>query len=853
MEPQSADELARENARLRRALEDARRYDPLTNLLARDAFYADAEKALAAHPDEPLAVVCFDICRFKLINDLGGLDGGDELLRCFAQSLSACYRSKGEALVARLGGDVFAVLAPDEPIEAIEAVLAEVAEACSGHFNVVAVAGVYRIEDRTLPVGIMCDRALMALRSAKGSYFGRVSFFEPGLREALVDERAVQDGIETALAEDQIVPFFQPKCDMRTGKIVGAEALVRWCHPKRGIVPPVEFIPLLERNGFIRALDLRVWEKTAAWIADLIARGIEPVPVSVNVSRADIEGMDVRAELEGIVARYGIEASLLEVEITESAYVDHRDRIIEASEALMASGFTVLMDDFGSGYSSLNMLKDISVNVLKVDMRFLDRTDRRSRDIMESVVHMARWLNLPVIAEGVETDDQVDFLLDVGCSFAQGFLFYRPMDPDAFAAILADGTNVEHGGMDSRLAADAQDTFDFRDLLHEDVISDRMLSHILGAVALYSYDGGNLRAVRGNRAYRHLVGTESLADSVFERIHPDDRALLADAVERARRSRDDGSVEVVVRSIAGGRVRWFELHLFCLYAYGESDLFYSSVSDVTARMEDVEALRMSERRFEIAMEATGLVVFELDIPTRLVRYSAYSQSMLGFDVPQMEAPEGFIDQGIIDPMSVGDFRAAYEAIFRGEDRATTVVRAHMPDGDITWNRVTLMAVRDAAGVASKAVGLVENVTREKEMELTLGQQVLARLSDKNQRELIDLIRGSVSYGLVGRYIEPDFPLYFASVDFIALLGYDSYADYLEHTGGITRGVVAEAERVEGPMIRRRPGDSYVERYHLIRKDGSRILVEDRGRIVRTDEGRAASVSINVVLPEDEGA
>ncbi|MEF9876742.1 MAG: EAL domain-containing protein [Gordonibacter sp.] len=725
MDQRSLDALEQENAELRRRLDEACRFDPLTGLLSKGFFYEAVSELLRQAPSTSFSIVCFDICRFKLVNDLEGMEQGDRLLCAFADALQAQYPSQGDTFVARLGGDLFAVCVPSRSKDLVERELAAVCAACPPSFNVFAVAGVYRIKDRGLSVGLMCDRAMMALHAVKGSYFGRISEYEPGLRDALVTERMVQDGIEAALDADQIEPFFQPKCDIRTGKIVGAEALVRWRHPERGLVSPAEFVPILERSGFIRALDVRVWEKTVAWMADLAASGIEPVPVSVNVSRADIDGMDVCAVLGEIVARYGIDPALLEVEITESAYVDQHNNIVEASDRLMNSGFTVLMDDFGSGYSSLNMLKDISVNVLKIDMRFLDRTDRRSRDIMESVVHMAHWLGLPVIAEGVETDDQVEFLLDVGCVFAQGYLFYRPMDADSFVAILADGSNVDRRGMGRRLAEGSSTVFDFKDLLHEDVLSDRMLSNILGAVVLYSLEGDTLRVVRCNPAYRHLVGWEMREDQVQEvldSIHPEDRAVLLDAAKLARQAQDDEGAEAIVRRLNRDGVQWLELHLFHLYASGEADVLYASVADVTRRMEDLEALRMSEHRFELAMKATGLVVFELDVESRTARYSEYTQKAFGLDAPVSNAPEGIIGQGTVDDVSVDDFRAMYEAIYRGEDRASSVVRVHMADGSLAWSRITLMAVKGHAGKASKAVGMVENVTREKEMELTLGLQ-----------------------------------------------------------------------------------------------------------------------------------
>ncbi|WP_281654803.1 sensor domain-containing phosphodiesterase, partial [Eggerthella sinensis] len=462
----------------------------------------------------------------------------------------------------------------------------------------------------------------------------------------------------------------------------------------------------------------------AAWVRSLMDQGIRPVPVSVNVSRADIYLMDVSAELHALVERYGIDPSLIEVEITESAYSERPDRIVAAFDALAERGFTVLMDDFGSGYSSLNMLKDINVDVLKIDMRFLDRDDRRSKDIMESVIRMARWLDLPVIAEGVETREQVNFLLDVGCSYAQGYYYARPMEVAAFESMLADGSNVEY---EQRILQEARrPVLDFKDLLHENIISDRMLTSIIGAVALYTYADGDLRLVRGNEAYHRLVSTLDTdlrgaeeGGSVLPFVFEEDRAVLLEAAEESVRSCADNGAEAVVRRAGTRGCRWHKLRLFHLSTTGGVATLYATIADVTAHMEDMEALRMSEQRFEIAMEATSIVVFELDLPTRIARYSEFVQHAFGLSETVVNAPEGFIEQNTVADESIDDFRRIYDEIYAGAPKASTVVRANMGDGSTVWNRVTLMAVPKKDGLSDKAVGLVENVTREKEMELSL--------------------------------------------------------------------------------------------------------------------------------------
>ena len=703
---------------------EAPRIDAATGLLGKEAFFDEAAAYLRHSGARDVSIVCFDVDHFKLFNDLHGLDCGDELLRYLGRALALRFSPDGAQPLARLAADTFALCATGIRPERVERILVDISSECPNGIDAIVRAGVYRIEDPASPVSIMCDRAVIALRTVKGSYFDRVALYDPGMREALVLEREVVAGIESALREDRIELFLQPKCNIRTGNIVGAEALARWRHPERGIVAPGEFIPLIERNGLVRSLDLRVWEKTAAWIRGLIDEGVQPVPVSVNVSRADIYLVDVAAELHALVERYGIEPSLIEVEITESAYSERPDRIVAAFDELAERGFTVLMDDFGSGYSSLNMLKDINVDVLKIDMRFLDRDDRRSKDIMESVIRMARWLDLPVIAEGVETREQVNFLLDVGCSYAQGYYYARPMEAAAFEALLTDGSKVQHE--QCALQDARRPILDFRDLLHENTISDRMLSSIIGSVALYSYADGDLRLIRGNEAYRRLIATlgegvngAEEGGSLLPFVHDEDRAALVAAAEETVRSCPDDGVEVVVRRMGTNGCHWHKMRLFHLNTTNGSATVYGSVTDVTERMEYMEALRKSEQRFEMTLEASGTVVFELDIPTRTARYSEFLQQAFGLAETVANAPEGFIEQGTVAEESIEDFRAIYRDLYAGAPRTSAVVRAIMGDGSRAWNRVTLLAMPNEAGAPVKAVGLVENVTRETEMDLLL--------------------------------------------------------------------------------------------------------------------------------------
>lgn len=245
----------------------------------------------------------------------------------------------------------------------------------------------------------------------------------------------ILNSMDAALENHEFKVYLQPKCNMHTGLVVGAEALVRWEHPQRGLISPGSFIPIFERNGFIKKLDVYIWEETAAWLRRWLDAGHPATPVSVNISRIDVYEMDVCQILLDLLGKYSLDPRLLELEITESAYAEQPELIIQTMERLMGHGFTVLMDDFGSGYSSLNILKDVPVDVLKLDRAFFNGggvEDRRGKYVVENVITLAQALDMRTVSEGVETPSQVEFLSQAGCDMVQGFVFSRPVTPEAF-------------------------------------------------------------------------------------------------------------------------------------------------------------------------------------------------------------------------------------------------------------------------------------------------------------------------------------------------------------------------------------------------------------------------------------
>jgi EAL domain-containing protein (putative c-di-GMP-specific phosphodiesterase class I) len=244
--------------------------------------------------------------------------------------------------------------------------------------------------------------------------------------------------MKEALDKKQFVAYYQPKYSLKTNRMYGAEALVRWNHPTRGLISPGKFIPVFERNGFIKNLDEYMWNTVAHQIREWIDAGYEPTPVSVNISRVSLNNPNIVAVMSDIVQKNHISPSLLNLEITESAYMDNPDIMTGLVKDFKKHGFTIMMDDFGSGYSSLNTLKNIPVDILKIDMKFIEGDDKegKGRIILSSVIRMAGWLGMPVIVEGVEEEAQSMFLRSVGCGYIQGYYYARPMPVEEYEKIL---------------------------------------------------------------------------------------------------------------------------------------------------------------------------------------------------------------------------------------------------------------------------------------------------------------------------------------------------------------------------------------------------------------------------------
>lgn len=413
-------------------------YDELTGIYNKQAFYAKTKEMLLDNPDKNFDLLRINIERFKVLNDLFGESTGDKLLRYIGKFLKEINLPL--CVSGRLYADNFVVCyeAGKGDSRRMINTLQMVADSFAINNRTILSFGLYRIDDKTLPVSVMCDRANMALWKAKGNFKNPYCEYDEKMRQQVLKEQKIINAMEMAIQNKEFTLYLQPKYDIEKGTIIGAEALVRWISLENGFISPGDFIPVFENNGFVYEVDKFIWEESCRYLRKWLDEGREVHPISVNVSRIDLYVPKLVQHLVNLREKYQLPSQYLELEITESAYTEDPEQIITITRQLREAGFVILMDDFGTGYSSLNMLKDIQIDVLKLDMGFLKSSDYSAKggNILTAILKMAESLKMQTIAEGVETKEQVEFLKSIGCKYVQGFYYSKPLPVDEFEKLI---------------------------------------------------------------------------------------------------------------------------------------------------------------------------------------------------------------------------------------------------------------------------------------------------------------------------------------------------------------------------------------------------------------------------------
>ena len=425
-------------------------HDALSGLYNKDYFLKYTQQYDQHHKDASMDAVIIDINHFHLVNERYGKSYGDEVLRTTGERIQEALRESG-GFACRSEADTFLIYIPhrEDHKDLLDRISASFQNEGSAGNRIRFRMGVYSDADKGIDIERRFDRAKTAADTVKGSFTRTIAYYDSMLNEKEVYSEQLIEDFYKAIEEKQFVVYYQPKYDIQSERPVlgSAEALVRWVHPTLGMISPGVFIPLFEENGLIQPLDNYVWREVCRQIAEWKERLGSHVPVSVNVSRIDLYDPELFTKLQGLIREYGISYDDLLLEVTESAYTHDAEQIIDVVERLRKIGFKIEMDDFGTGYSSLNMVSSLPFDVLKLDMQFIRNAFREGGDtrMLELIIDIADYLSVPIIAEGVETKDQVDTLKAMGCHVVQGYYFSRPVPAAEFEAFILENVTSAEG------------------------------------------------------------------------------------------------------------------------------------------------------------------------------------------------------------------------------------------------------------------------------------------------------------------------------------------------------------------------------------------------------------------------
>ena len=429
-----------------RDLISATEFDTLTGLYNRNFFFQYADRMYQEHPQTPMDAIVLNIEQFHSVNALNGREFGDQVLRVLGSEIRA-VANEAKGIAGRFEADRFDIYCRHiddyrAVFERLQGKLDNLAPNASIRLRM----GVMPWQENLEPVQ-MFDRARTACSMARGHYSEHLIVFDETVRNREIFDQRLLNDLRRALDAYEFEVYYQPKFDIQsdTPKLMGAEALIRWNHPELGVILPADFVPLFERNGQIGIVDKYVWSEVARQIMRWREQYGVTIPVSVNLSRVDVFDPLLEKTLDGILAQNGLGHDALKLEVTESAYTENADQVIQVVDSLRKKGYEVGMDDFGTGYSSLNMLSAMSIDVLKMDRAFIQNIEHDEKDVqlVALIIGIAKSLKVPVVAEGVETEGQLNLLKDLGCAVVQGFYFSHPLHASDFETMYVQGERVE--------------------------------------------------------------------------------------------------------------------------------------------------------------------------------------------------------------------------------------------------------------------------------------------------------------------------------------------------------------------------------------------------------------------------
>lgn len=816
--------------RFENELRAAAYFDPLTGLFNRHAFILNARRVIDDNPLTEFSLMKLNIGSFKVVNDLLGRDVGDKVLKIIADAVRGLFTNRG--VFARFFADNFIVLTPYSergihPQMILNAVQKAVMSSGLLSHEIQYYIGVYKITDRSMSIENMTDRASIACRSINGSFQEHIAYYDEKMRLSMLEEQQICDESRRALQNGEFCVYYQPVYGIKAKRFVSAEALVRWNHPTKGMVSPGKFVPVFEKNGFIAELDLYVLEQVCKYMKRRGDEGLPKFPISVNISRMSLYDPNLFDTISEITDRYDIDPKYFRIEITESAYNDNPAQLLETIGKLREKCYPVLMDDFGSGYSSLNTLKDIPIDILKLDMKFMQGFEKNGKvgTIVTSVSRMSKWLNIPMLAEGVETKEQFDFLESVGCAYIQGFYFSRPVPEEEFTRLIT----LEEVTGDEAVIENYALGEEVNELLGSNALVSKLISGAFGGFGIYEMYDDRLEVIRVNDGYRRIMGYtpgnfEEERINIWDMMLPEDAELSRQACLEALRT--DKAIHTTVRRYDRyGRLLYLEGVHRKLGGTNENPIICIAFNDITEKLASERQVDRSRSEIEEILTATGAAVTDTDHENGTVFYAG-DLSDYGIDLGNIS--EYITDNDpfakIVHPDDLE--RAKHFRNGKEPGKKTEEMRIfNKTDKKYYWWKFTEVRKVNDEGEIVRTIGVANNIDSEKRAKTELEQE----------RAYVDSVMNKLSVGILTVEVTGDHKAHiiYSNDSFWKTIGQSKISD-ADFFGNIYHGLSErDKQDINDTVIN---GGTVNSIYHIMRSSGENAVLELTVGLYRVEGG-----------------
>lgn len=744
----------------------------ISKVLEKEAFKVKTEELLERYIQDDMVIMRWNIDRYRTLFTLYGQEVCDRLVSMLSTYLMETFDEKCTT-VGRISEESIVLCSMKNPSEYQERI--NMAASILNQLNVGSLislsVGIYEIGQSRTSIMEMCDRAAIPIDDLRSSYANQYAYYDPNIIDSRQFDQSIILDMDDALRNEEFVIYLQPIVSISENHVASAEALVRWIHPKRGIISPGLFIPLFEKNGFITKLDYYVWEHVCQYQRKRVDLGLPSLPISMNISRRTINDEDVPTKVHELVEKYQLDPSLIRLEITESAYMDDAQLLIETAERLKAYGYLVLMDDFGSGYSSLNMLKDLEVDILKIDMKFMENFDASNRagNIITSIIRMANWLGMQVIAEGVETANTVIFLRGIGCNYMQGFFYSKPMPITEFEIFVSNKLNHAEEELSLKTNINVFDEF-----FNGNSAFVRLFNNAVGGLGIFELKNGDGEIIRINDIFYNMLGYEpsefsKISGNIKKIIYPADHGLVLEGCLKCIASQKTQDVVLRVYNKEGSIV-WLNSKLQFLGHSGENSLLSISATDIT-RLKNLE---VKERVKRYSSAIVGLceeiVNINLEERTAMIVNSKANNRNIGEIVSFEDSLKDTLnrimpsDHDKVREFLNPDMIRHYS--YSGVSAPAIEIQMCCGMSEVEWMRLVLLQVDESnylvCGEDISKQKQVEMLTKEK---LSSAQEQLSRMlehGDMKQDTILIVDDEKINRILLRKYLEKDYKILEAS-------------------------------------------------------------------------------------------